>query len=74
MHKLPLDSDTDVTLRCVFGKKGYSISHYAEVKKASLLVMNSQDNRLGILDRFFTHDLEFVLSDMPCDLMIVHPN
>ncbi len=74
LHKLPLDSDTDVTLRCVFGKKGYSISHYAEVKKASLLVMNSPDNRLGILDRFFPHDLEFVLSDMPCDLMIVHPN
>lgn len=73
LHKLPLSSDTDVSVRCIFGKKGYSISHYAEVKKANLLVMNSPDVKLGVLDRFFPHDLEYVLSDMPCDLMIVHP-
>lgn len=72
LENLPIGSKTDVSVRCVFGKIGYSISHYAEVKNASLLVMNSPDNKLGILDRFFPHDLEYVLSDMPCDLMIVH--
>jgi nucleotide-binding universal stress UspA family protein len=74
LNPLPIGPQTEVSVRCVFGKVGYSISHYAEVKKASLLVMNSPDNKLGILDRFFPHDLEYVLSDMPCDLMIVHPN
>ncbi len=74
LNALPIGPQTDVSVRCVFGKVGYSISHYAEVKKASVLVMNSPDNRLGILDRFFPHDLEYVLSDMPCDLMIVHPS
>lgn len=66
--------DIEINMRCVFGKEGYSIGHFAEVKKADLLVMNSPDSKLGFLDRFFPHDLEYVLSDMPCDLMIVHPN
>lgn len=62
-----------ITQKCVFGKIGYSIGHYAEISRANLLVMNSPDSKLGFLDRFFPHDLEYVLSDMPCDLMIVHP-
>lgn len=65
--------DGKISQKCVFGKIGYSIGHYAEISKANLLVMNSPDYRLGFLDRFFPHDLEYVLSDMPCDLMIVHP-
>lgn len=69
---IKFNSNTTISIRCVFGKVGYSIGHYAEVKKASLLVMNSPSNKLGVLDRFFPHDLEYVLSDMPCDLMIVH--
>lgn len=72
---LPLKENlkSRIKLICIFGKIGYSIAHYSEIKKASLLIMNSPDNKLGFFDRFFPHDLEYVLSDMPCDLMIVHP-
>jgi nucleotide-binding universal stress UspA family protein len=63
-----------IETKCVFGKVGYSIGHFAEVKKADLLVMNSPDKKLGFLDKFFPHDLEYILSDMPCDLMIVEKN
>jgi nucleotide-binding universal stress UspA family protein len=72
LKPIPIPSQTEISVRAVFGKEGYSISHYAEVKKASLLVMNSPDNKLGFLDRLLPHDLEYVLSDMPCDLLIVH--
>jgi len=65
---------SNIQLKCIFGKVGYSIGHFAEIKNADLLVMNSPDKKLGFLDRFFPHDLEYILSDMPCDLMIVHPN
>jgi hypothetical protein len=57
---------------CIFGKKGYSIGHFAETSKADLLMVNSPDTKLGFLDRVFTHDLEYILSDMPCDILIVH--
>ena len=58
--------------QCIFGKKGYTISHFTESQCADLLVMNSPDTKLGFLDRMFTHDLEYVLSELPCDLLIVH--
>lgn len=54
------------------GKPGYAISHYAKEKKADLLVINSTDTQLNLLDRIFTHDIEFILADLPCNLMIVH--
>lgn len=58
--------------QCIFGKPGYTIGHYAEAEKADLLVLNSPDRRFGILDRFFPHDIEYILSDMPTNVLIVH--
>lgn len=57
--------------RYIFGKSGYSISHFAQSIRADLLVVNSPDKKMGFLDRFFTHDIEYILSDMPCNLLIV---
>lgn len=61
-----------ISQRCIFGKKGYTIGHFAETMGADLLVMNSPDTQLGFLDRVFTHDLEYILSELPSDLLIVH--
>lgn len=60
-----------ITNLCVFGKVGYTIAHFAQVKNADLLVLNSPDSRMGLIDKIFPHDIEYVLSDLPCDLMIV---
>lgn len=62
----------DITEQHVYGKKGYTIAHYAKAKKADLLVVNSPDTKLGFLDRIFKHDLEYILSDLPTDVLIVH--
>jgi len=62
----------DITEQHVFGKKGYTIAHYAKAKRADLLVVNSPDTKLGFLDRIFKHDLEYILSDLPTDVLIVH--
>lgn len=72
LKELPINKNIRVKERCVFGKKGYSIGHYAEKNKADLLVMNSPDTKLGFFDRVFTHDLEYVLADLPTDLLLVH--
>jgi hypothetical protein len=58
--------------RSVNGKPGFAISNFAKTKKADLLVLNSPDKKLNILDRIFTHDLEHVLADLPSNLLIVH--
>ena len=56
----------------VFGKTGFAISNFAKENKADLLVVNSPDHHLTILDRLFTHDIEFILAELPCNVLIVH--
>jgi len=54
------------------GKPGYVITQYAREQKADLLVLNSPDTKLNLIDRVFPHDIEYALADLPCDLLIVH--
>ena len=61
----------DIREQHVFGQRGYTISHYAKAQKADLLVINSPDTKLRLLDRIFKHDLEYILADLPTDLLIV---
>lgn len=72
LGKAGSETNISISQKCVFGKKGYCIGHFAETTGADLLVMNSPDTKLGFLDRVFTHDLEYILSELPCDLLIVH--
>ncbi len=73
IHNLPEDiRPPSIKEKVIFGKKGYTIGHYTQTASADLLVMNSPDTKLGFLDRVFTHDLEYILSELPSDLLIVH--
>jgi nucleotide-binding universal stress UspA family protein len=64
--------DTNVSHKSIKGKPGYAISKYAKDKKADLLVISSPDTNLNLLDRIFTHDIEYILAHLPCNLLIVH--
>ena len=64
--------DVKVTDKIIKGKPGYAISKFARDKKADLLVINSPDTQLNLLDRIFAHDIEYILADLPCNLLIVH--
>ncbi len=66
----PLVKNIAVKTQSIFGKRGYSIGHYAEVVRADLLVMNAP-SKTGILDRIFPHDIEYILSDLPTDTLII---
>ena len=54
----------------VFGKRGYSIGHFARLARADLLVMNSQEKG-SFLNRFFPRDLEHILAELPTDVLII---
>lgn len=62
--------DIIVKKQSIFGRRGYSIGHYAKVKRADLLVMNSPV-KTNLLDRVFPHDIEYILSELPTDVLIV---
>ncbi len=75
LKKMPksLRKGINIKTQSIFGKRGYSIGHYAEVVRADLLVMNAP-GKLGLMDRIFPHDIEYILSDLPTDLLIVRPS
>jgi len=58
--------------KVVHGRPGYAIRQYAEQQMADLLVINSPDSRYGLIDRIFTHGMEYILENLPCNLLIVH--
>lgn len=65
-HKTGLQTKT----QSIFGKRGYSIGHYAQFVRADLLVMNAP-LKTGLLDRLFPHDIEYILSELPTDVLII---
>jgi len=71
-HILETIDNKNITVKTqsIFGKRGYSIGHYAKVKRADLLIMNAP-NKLGFFDRIFPHDIEYILSELPTDVLIV---
>lgn len=62
--------DTEIKIQPIFGTRGYSIGHYAKLKRADLLVMNAP-NKVSFWDRIFPHDIEYILSELPTDVLIV---
>ncbi|MEK9603733.1 MAG: universal stress protein [Flavobacteriaceae bacterium] len=59
------------TTQSIFGRRGYSIGHYAKLVRADLLVMNAREN-LSFLDRLITRDIEHILAELPTDVLIVN--
>ena len=54
----------------IFGRKGYSIGHYAQIARADLLIMNSP-SKMTFWDRLFPHDIEHILTELPTDVLII---
>jgi nucleotide-binding universal stress UspA family protein len=54
------------------GKPGYIISKYAREHHADLLILNSPDRKMNLIDRVFPTDIEFALADLPCNLLLVN--
>lgn len=65
-----LSKDVIVKSQAIFGKRGYSIGHYAQVVRADLLVMNAP-TKISFWDRLFPHDIEYILGELPTDVLII---
>lgn len=60
----------NIATQAIFGKRGYSIGHYAQVVRADLLIMNAPE-KTGFFDRLFPHDIEHILTELPNDVLII---
>jgi len=64
--------DIKINIDRIEGKPGYIISKYAREHHADLLILNSPDRKLNLIDRVFPTDIEFALADLPCNLLLVN--
>ncbi|MBY0436211.1 MAG: universal stress protein [Cyclobacteriaceae bacterium] len=72
LQKIPHEG-LKVNIKVVSGKSGFELAQFAKRKQADLLVVSAPPRRFRFFDRVFTHDLEYVFADLPCNLLIVHP-
>ena len=72
VKKIPLKQKNNIKwgTQSIFGRRGYSIGHYARLIRADLLVMNAQEEST-FLNRFFPKDLEHILAELPTDVLII---
>ena len=72
LDTIPLEYTKEMVIKSqpIFGKRGYSIGHYAQVARADLLVMNAP-SKMTFWDRLFPHDIEHILTELPTDVLIV---
>lgn len=61
-----------VNIKVISGKMGFEISKFARKVGADLIVTAGPQKKLGIFDRIMTHDLEYLLTDIPANLLIIH--
>lgn len=64
--------DLRINVKVTGGKWAIELAKYCEKIHADLLIVGDE-NRLNFFDRIFPHDLEDLLSTLPCNLLIVKP-
>jgi nucleotide-binding universal stress UspA family protein len=73
LNNIDISLKKDITIKSqgIFGKRGYSIGHYAKIQRADLLVMNKPE-KSTFLDKIFPQDIDYILSELPTDVLIIH--
>lgn len=70
----PLDTEgVKINIKVMSGKSGFELSKFCSRVNADLLVVGFPHRKMGIFDRIFPHDLEYIFADLPCDILIIHP-
>ncbi len=62
--------DLKVNIKVTCGKWAAELARFSKDINADLLIVGDKGN-LNFLDRLFPHDLEDILSDLPCNLLII---
>jgi nucleotide-binding universal stress UspA family protein len=67
----PMDKgNLKINVKITCGKWAIELAKFSEDIKADLLIVGDE-GKLGFLDRLFPHDLEEILSNLPCNLLII---
>jgi nucleotide-binding universal stress UspA family protein len=60
----------NVTTQIVFGQSGTGLVEFAKEINADLIIDAHPETKHRILDRLFPHDVEYILLNLPCRLLL----
>ena len=60
-----------INIKIVTGKSGFELSKFTRSAGADLLIVDAPKRDLNIFDRMFPNDLEYILADLPGNLLLV---
>lgn len=60
-----------INIKLLSGKSGFELVQFAKRKASDLLIIYAPQSKLSFFDRIFTHDHEYIFSDLPCNLLIL---
>ena len=60
----------NINVKVASGKPGYELRKFTKRIHADLLIVKSPSHKLNLLDRIFPHYLEFIMEDLPSNLLI----
>jgi nucleotide-binding universal stress UspA family protein len=61
----------DYRLVALLGKQGWEARNFVKENGSDLFVVPSHPKKLKFFDKLFQHDIEFILSQLPCSLLII---
>ncbi|WKN32069.1 universal stress protein [Porifericola rhodea] len=65
-------SGLNINVKVIAGKPEFEIAKFSRRVKSDLLVLGAPEHKLNLLDRIFPHDMEYLLADLPTNLLVVH--
>lgn len=67
-------STTRTNIKVIAGKSGFELRKFTRNVKAELLIIGAIKKKLDLIDRLFMNRLEFIIEDIPCNLLILKNN
>ncbi len=74
VNKLLKKLDTgeiNVNVKVISGKPEFEIAKFSRKVKSDLLVLGAPEHKLSLIDRIFPHNMEYLLADLPSNLLVV---
>lgn len=73
LKKIPKSYKDNIKIisQSIFGTRGYSIGHYAKLVRADVLIMNASETKKTFLSKFFPKDLDYILRELPTNVLII---
>lgn len=63
--------DIPIKTVCLYGKEGWEANKYIRENGGDIFVHLAPKHSLHFVDRLFQHDLEFIMKELPCSILLI---